>query len=55
MQVLALDKHKKGEGLSRLTGFHTSPHDNWISNGNAYINNHKKKCTDLLPLKKTTY
>jgi len=38
IQVLAWDRHKDVAGLNRLMGSHPSPHDNWISNSNTYIN-----------------
>jgi hypothetical protein len=38
IQVLAWDRHKKVAGLNQLMGTQISPIDNWISNGNTYIN-----------------
>jgi hypothetical protein len=58
IHFLGLDRHKNMVGLNWLMGLQHSPLDNWISNGNTYTgkhNKHKKNCTDLLPLKKTTY
>ena len=37
-QVMAWDRHKNVAELNRLMGFQPSPLDNWISNGNTYIN-----------------
>jgi hypothetical protein len=38
IQVLACDRHKNVVGLNRLMGFNPTPLENWISNGNTYIN-----------------
>ena len=51
----AWDRHKNVARLNRLIGSQSSPLDNWISNGNKYINKGLKTWTDLLSLKKTTY
>jgi hypothetical protein len=38
IQVLALDRHKNVAELNQLMGSQPSLLDNWISNGNTYIN-----------------
>jgi hypothetical protein len=38
IQILARDKHKNVVRLNELMGSQPSPLDNWISNGNTYIN-----------------
>ena len=38
IQVLAWDGHINVAGLNRLMGSQPSPLDNWISNGNTFIN-----------------
>ena len=43
IQVMTWDRHKNVVGLNWLMGSHLSPLDNWISNGNAYINKRFKK------------
>ena len=51
IQVIAWDRDT---GLNWLMGPQPSTLDNWISNGNAYINKRFKTCTDSLSVKKTT-
>jgi hypothetical protein len=38
IQVLAWGRHKNVVGLNWLMGSQPSPLDNWILNGNTYIN-----------------
>jgi hypothetical protein len=38
IQVLALDRHNNVAELNQLMGSQPSLLDNWISNGNTYIN-----------------
>jgi hypothetical protein len=56
INVLVWNRHKNVAGLNRLIRSQPSPLDNWVSNGNTYINKYLKQTfTDSLPLKKTTY
>jgi hypothetical protein len=66
IHVLSCDRHTNVAGMNRLMGPQTFPHDNWISNSNAYRKKERKKerkkykqaikkiCKNSLPLKKTT-
>jgi hypothetical protein len=38
IQVLACDRHKHVVGLNQLMAFNPNSLENWISNGNTYIN-----------------
>jgi hypothetical protein len=46
---------QKYGGVKLVKGSPPSPLDNWISNGNAYINQRYKTYADSLPFKKTIY
>jgi hypothetical protein len=48
MQVMAWDRHKDVAESNRLMGSQSSTFDNWVSNGNTYINK-RKKTADSLP------
>ena len=50
-----LEHAQKCGGVKLVKGSQPSPLDNWISNGNAYINQRYKTYTDSLPFKKTIY
>ena len=50
-----LEHAQKYGGVKLVKGSPPSPLDNWISNGNAYINQRYKTYTDSFPFKKTSY
>ena len=51
-QVLAWNMHKTVSDLKRLKESQPFYFDNWIFNGNTYIKQTIKTCTDSLPLKR---